>query len=80
MWVIRFSNNLISQASYPPEKVSALLQQEVPEMKERASFSSLEIKNYLKTELDLGSPCLHITLTTFLNVQTNWPKRLSLNR
>ena len=69
--VIRFSNNLINQSSYWPEEVSSSFAAGSTCRKGKASFSSLEIKNYLKMELlSWNQPCLQITLTIFHKVLT----------
>jgi len=69
--VIRFSNNLINQASYPPEEVACSFAAGSTCRKGKASFSSLEIKNYRKIDiLSWSQPCQEITLTAFQKVLT----------
>lgn len=48
--VIRFSNHLINGAAYPAEEVTCCFAAGSTCRKGKASFSSLEIKNYLKID------------------------------
>lgn len=72
---IKFSNNLINQASYPPEEVACSFAAGGTCRKRKASFSSLEIKNYL---FELESALSPDNLDNF-SKSTNWPGSFSLS-